>query len=113
MDENGKIEITREVFESVSYEIRGRCKLENVQKCANFIFEEFLVRFNHGYRGKDLNVERQHILKYTGSHPGLHSVIMNVGLWRDIVSTLMELGLIELDRDGSLMVVYDKSMGAK
>lgn len=108
LDENGRIEITREVFESVPPEIRGRCKMENVEKCANFIFEEFMSRFSAGYRGKYLNVERQHILKYTGSHPGLHSVIMNVSLWRDIVSTLMELGLIELDRDGSLLVVYDK-----
>ena len=109
LDENGKIEITKDRFEAVPPVIRGRCKLENVEKCANFIFEEFVFRFNSGCRGKYLNVERQHLLKYTGSHPGLHSVIMNVSLWRDIVSTLMELGLIQLDRDGSIMVAYKET----
>ena len=109
LDENGKIEITKEIFEAVPPNIRGRCKLENVEKCVNFIFEEFVFRFNSGYRGKHLHVERQHLLKYTGSHPGLHSVIMNVGLWRDIVSTLMELGLIQLDKDGSIIVACNES----
>ena len=95
-------ELFEEDFISLSESIRGRCKLEHVQDVATFIQAEVGNRKASGLKGIQLYIERQHLAKYCGSKPGLHSVIMNNSLWRDIVSTLQHLTFVSIEKDGLL-----------
>lgn len=101
-DDTGNISITQDQFQCIPSERRGRCKLDHIQKVASFIYQEVTARYLEGYRGKKLSVERQQIVKYSGAYPGLHAVIMNHSLWRDIISSLQFLGFVRVDNDGTL-----------
>ena len=106
-DETGTIIITNEQYQSIPLEHRGRCKLPHIQKVAYILQEEVTARYRDGYRNKNLAVERQQIAKYAArsQYPGLYAVIMNQGLWRDILSCLQFLGIVRVDpNEGTLMM---------
>mmetsp|Transcript_14429 Transcript_14429/g.17540 ORF Transcript_14429/g.17540 Transcript_14429/m.17540 type:complete len:296 (+) Transcript_14429:123-1010(+) len=98
--------LPKEQFDDLSESIRGRCKLEHVQNVASFLCQEVTNRFEEGYRGKHLHIERQQLVKYCGAYPGLYSVIMNTSLWRDIVSTLQSLEFVKVDKEGCLILMH-------
>lgn len=94
--------ITNQMLSSLSPEIRGSAKLDHILKILKLIHEEYTARFMNGYKGKDLAIERYHLLKHR--NPDLHTVISNTSTWRDVISVLKSLGFIKVKKDGVLYV---------
>jgi hypothetical protein len=102
----GSVIITEQQFSSIPIEKRGRSKLSRVQSVASMIYEETTARYLDGYRGRNLAIERSHLIKYAPDFPEMNNVIRDHALWRDIISSLEYLGFVRVDHsDGSLLMV--------
>lgn len=94
--------ITDESFLSISPSVRGRAKIEHVRQVASAIYQVHKRRYESGARGRALAMTKQQILDFTSPTHAFRNASTNSALWPKIVSSLEEMGIIQVSSNSLL-----------